>query len=313
MTFDNPVSIKEIAELTGATIIGNPKRDLVTGINEIHKVQDGDLTFVDYDKFYDKVLRSEASFVLIDQQIEHDTDKTLLLSDDPFTAYNSLTKRFRPFIPSTSSVGATAEIGEGTVIQPNVFIGEHVKIGKNCVIHPNVTIYNYSEIGDNVIIQSNTAIGSDAFYYKTRREYYEKMHTVGRTIIEDDVEIGSCCGIDSGVSGDTIVGKGSKLDNLIHLGHGVVLGQNCLIAGHTAIAGKTIIGNNVVIYGKVGINKCLHIGDGATIMAATMVSKSLEGGKTYFGTPAGEVAEKWRELAVMRQLPKMWDKLKTLA
>jgi UDP-3-O-[3-hydroxymyristoyl] glucosamine N-acyltransferase len=188
-----------------------------------------------------------------------------------------------------------------------------VKIGKNCVIHPNVTIYDYSEIGDNVIIHSNTVIGCDAFYYKGRPEVYEKMHTIGRAIIEDDVEIGACCAISSGVSGDTIIGAGTKLDNHIHIGHGTILGKKCLLAAHTAIAGKTTIGNNCIIYGKVGISKDLRIGDNTIILASSNVDKDLDGGKTYFGSPAIDARQKWKELAITRMLPSMWDKLKVLA
>jgi UDP-3-O-[3-hydroxymyristoyl] glucosamine N-acyltransferase len=312
MKLPQPIKVKDIAKMVNAEVVGDAEA-LVTGINEIHKVVSGDITYVDYHKYYQFALNSAATFILIDKPIECPPGKILLLSKDPFSAYNFLAKQFRPFISASNLISETATIGEGSIIQPNVFIGNYVKIGKNCIIHPNVTIYDYSEIGDNVIIQANTVIGCDAFYYKGRPEQYEKMHTVGRAIIEDAVEIGSNCAISSGVSGDTIIGAGSKLDNHIHIGHGTILGKKCLVAAHSAIAGKTTIGNNVVIYGKVGISKDLRIGDNAVILASSNVDKDLEGGKTYFGSPAIDARQKWKELAIMRMLPSMWEKLRHLS
>lgn len=311
MKFNQAISIKDIAHSIQATVLGD-QNQLVTGINEIHKVSEGDITYVDFHKYYSFAINSKASFIIIDKEIECPADKTLLLCKDPFTAYNFLAKKYRPFVPSSSTISDTAQIGEGTHIQPNVVVGNYVKIGKNCLIHPNVTIYDYSEIGDNVIIHSNSSIGCDAFYYKGRTDVYEKMHTIGRAIIEDDVEIGACCAISSGVSGDTIIGAGSKFDNHIHIGHGTVIGSKCLIAAHSAIAGKTTIGNNCIIYGKVGISKDLRIGDNTIILASSNVDKDLDGGKTYFGSPCIEARLKWKELAITRMLPSMWDKLRVL-
>lgn len=311
MKFTQALTVKDIAQLVNAEVIGNPDA-LVTGLNEIHKVEPGDLTYVDFHKYYQFAVSSRASFILIDKIIDCPPDKTLLVSKDPFTAYNFLAHQFRPFLASAKNISETALIGEGTIIQPNVFIGNYVKIGRNCLIQPNVSIYDYTEIGDNVIVHSNTTLGCDAFYYKGRPDRYEKMHTIGRAIIESNVEIGANCTISSGVSGDTIIGDGSKLDSHIHIGHGTVIGKKCLIAAHSAIAGKTHIGNNVVIYGKVGISKDLRIGDNAVILASSNVDKDLEGGKTYFGSPAIDARQKWKELAIMRMLPSMWDKLRLL-
>lgn len=311
MKLKEPLLIKDVAEYVNAEIIGDPNA-LITGINEVHKVEHGDLTYVDFNKYYKMALQSNASTILIDKKIDCPENKTLLISNDPFSAYNKLTVRFRPFKSSVNNISDTASIGPGTIVQPHVFIGNHVKIGRNCIIHPNVTIYDYTEIGDNCIIHANTVIGSDAFYFKGRERVYEKMHTVGRAVLENNVEIGSCCTIDSGVSGDTIIGNGTKIDNQVHIGHGTTLGKNCLLAAQVAIAGKTTIGNHVVIYGKVGISKALTIGDKAVLLACSNVDKSLPGGKTYFGTPAIEAHKKWKELAIIRQLPSIWDKISRL-
>ncbi len=314
MKLKQPLSLGEAAEFLGAKLVGNPNLQ-ITGINEIHKVQPGDITFVDKDKYYDVALKSRASYVIINKEITSANGKAFLISNDPFRAFNQLTLHYMPFEPCSDRISKSAQIGEGTIVQPNVFIGNHVKIGKDCLIHANVSICDHSIIGDNVIIQPNAVIGGDAYYFKFRNStenYYDKLLSCGRAIIEDDVEIGSGCTIDRGVSGDTIIGKGTKLDNLVMVGHGVVIGKNCLISAQVGIAGKTIIEDEVIIWGQAGISKDLRIGKGAVISAKAGVSKSLEGGKVYFGVPAEEARLKWKEMAMLKKLPELWEKMKDL-
>ncbi|MEN9522996.1 MAG: hypothetical protein RL065_1373 [Bacteroidota bacterium] len=298
MKLSSPILITEIAELISSKIIGKSD-NLLHGINEIHKVVNGDLTFVDHPKYYDKAIHSAATIILINKEVECPEGKTLLLSDDPFRDYVFLVKQFRPFEKSNQSISPTAQIGEGTHLQPNVFLGNHVKIGKNCLIHANVSIYDFCEIGDNVIIQSGTVIGGDAFYYKKRttpHTFYDKLESCGKVIIEDNVEIGCGCTIDKGVSGDTIIGWGTKIDNQVHIGHGTVVGKNCLFAAQVGIAGKTKIEDNVILWGQVGVNKDLVIGENAIVYAQSGVAKSIEGNKVYFGSPVQEAREKMKEL-----------------
>ena len=308
MTLSTPLSASAIAKRFNAVLIGNPDNE-ITSINEIHKVKVGSITFVDHLKYYTKVLESEATVILINKKAECPEGKTLLVVKDPFLVYNNLALEARPFIPASAAIAETAIIGEGTVIQPFVFIGNHVKIGKNCIIHANVSIYDYTEIGDNVIIHSNTSVGSDAFYYHGNKGTYDKMHTIGKTIIKNDVEIGSACTIDSGVSGITQIGTGTKIDNQVHIGHGTVIGNHCLFAAQVAIAGKCYIGDNVILYGKVGVSKDILIGKNAVVLASSNIDKSLEGNKTYFGSPALDARDKWKEMDYVRMLPKVWHKI----
>ncbi|MGB1248869.1 MAG: UDP-3-O-(3-hydroxymyristoyl)glucosamine N-acyltransferase [Chitinophagales bacterium] len=305
MNLPQKLKASDIAQRFDATLIGNPNNE-IGSVNEIHKVTQDSITFVDAEKYYEKVLQSDALVILIDNEAECPDGKTLLVVDNPFEVYNTLALEARPFIAANASISPTAKIGAGTQIQPNVFVGNHVTIGKNCIIHPNVTIYDYTEIGDNCIIHANTTLGGDAFYYHADNGQYDKMHTIGKTIIENDVEIGSCCTVDSGVSGDTIIGAGSKLDNQIHIGHGTVIGKNCLFAAQVAIAGKTMLGDSVILYGKVGVTKGISLGDKVVVLASSNVGNDLAGGKTYFGSPAIEAREKWREVACAKQLPKIW-------
>jgi UDP-3-O-[3-hydroxymyristoyl] glucosamine N-acyltransferase len=302
MRFAQPISIKTIAEKIGATIIGDANM-MALGLNEINKVQEGDITFVDVKKYFEKSLKSAATFVILNEECACPENKVLLLHPKPFDAYNDLALAFRPEKRLNVAISESAEIHPTAIIEPNVVIGHHVKIAANAHIQANVTIGEYTEIGENVIVQPNAIIGNDAFYYKKEEETYRKWRSIGRVILEKNVEIGAGCTIAKGVSGDTIIGEGSKIDAQCHIGHGVVIGKNCLLAAQVGIGGKTIIGDNVVLYGQVGIAQRLNIGNNVVVLAKSGISKDLETGKTYFGYPASEVREAYKELAALRQLP----------
>lgn len=314
MKFPSPIAVQEIAQLIGAKLVGNVN-GLVTGINEIHKVEPGDLVFVDHPKYYDKCIQSAATFIIINKETSFPEGKALLIVEQPFEAYQTIVRRFRPFAPAAKMISDSAVIGEDCYIAPNVFIGNHVTIGKNCRLFPNVTIMDHCVIGDNVVIQAGTVIGSDAFYYNTKKDrevWYKRMESGGRVVIEDDVEIGAGCTIDRGVSHDTLIGRGTKMDNLIQIGHDTVIGKNCLFASQVGIAGATIIGDGVVLWGQVGVSKTLTIGANAVVMAQSGVPASLEGGKMYFGSPAEDAGLKKRELVWIKRIPEIWEKLKAL-
>lgn len=304
-------SLSEIAELIGAKAIGDPNHP-ISGVNEIHKVEAGDLSFVDHPKYYDKCLQSAATTILINKEVECPPGKALLISDDPFRDYNFLVDFFMPYQPSGQMISPLASIGEGTHIQPGSFIGNHVKIGRDCLIHPNVTIYDHTVIGDRVVIHAGTVIGADAFYFKRRPEGYDKMRSCGRVVIGDDVEIGAGCTIDRGVTGDTVIGKGTKFDNQIHVGHDTVVGEHCLFAAQVGVAGVAHIEDEVILWGQVGVSKDLTIGKKAVVLAQSGVPKSLDAGETYFGYPVGEARSKMRELAYLKQIPEMLERLKAL-
>ncbi len=314
MQFPSPVSVQWVAELIGASVTGN-KNGMATGINEIHKVETGDLVFVDHPKYYDKCIHSAASFIIINKEATIPEGKALLICDDPFEAYLKIVKHFRPFTPSTKAISDTAIIGEGSVIMPGVFVGNHVTIGTNCIIHPNVSIYDHCVIGNNVIIQSGTVIGSDAFYYngkKNRELWYKKMESCGRVVIEDDVEIGANCTIDKGVSHDTRIGRGTRFDNLIHIGHDTVIGKNCLFAAAVVVAGCVTVEDGVTLWGQVVVNKTLTIGANAVLLGRTGVAGDLEGNKTYWGAPAQDARVVQKELIWIKRIAELWDKVKKL-
>jgi UDP-3-O-[3-hydroxymyristoyl] glucosamine N-acyltransferase len=303
LKFKNPQTLKQIATLLNIDFIGD-KDFKILGVNEIHVVENGDIVFVDHPKYYDKALNSAATTILINKKVDCPEGKTLLISEDPFRDFNKITKHFNPFIASKDSISESAVIGEGTIIQPNVFVGNNVKIGKNCVIHPNVTIYDNSVIGNNVTIHANTVLGADAFYYKKRLEGFDKLISGGRVVLEDSVDLGASCTIDKGVTGDTRIKRGTKIDNQVHVGHDTVIGEKCLIASQTGIAGCVIIEDEVTIWGQVGTNSGITIGKGAVILGQTGVTKSVAGGKSYFGTPVSESRKKLKELAEIKRFLK---------
>ncbi len=309
MKFPKVHSLEEIANLLNCEFFGD-KNFSVYGMNEIHVVEPGDIVFVDHPKYYDKALQSDATIVLINKKVDCPDGKALLISDDPFRDFNILTKHFKPFQFSNTSIANSAKIGEGTLIQPNTFIGNHVVIGKNCLIHSNVSIYDYTVIGDNVIIHAGTILGADAFYYKKRPDGFDQLVSGGRVVIENNVGIGALCTIDKGVTGDTTIGEGTKIDNQVHVGHDTVIGKKCLIASQTGIAGCVIIEDEVTLWGQVGTTSGITIGTKAVIMGQTGVTKSVEGGKSYFGTPIQESREKLKQLANIKKIPEILNKLK---
>jgi UDP-3-O-[3-hydroxymyristoyl] glucosamine N-acyltransferase len=309
MKFNRTHTLSEIAAIINCEFVGDASFP-VEGMNEIHVVTPGDIVFVDHPKYYDKALQSAATIVLINKQVDCPEGKALLISDDPFRDFNKLTNHFRPFQASNAAIAPTAKIGEGTVIQPNCFVGNQVTIGKNCIIHANVTIYDNCVIGDNVIIQSGTILGADAFYYKKRPEGFDQLLSGGRVVVEDNVGIGALCTIDKGVTGDTTIGAGTKIDNQVHVGHDTIIGKKCLIAAQTGIAGCVIIEDEVTLWGQVGTTSGITIGSKAVVMGQTGVTKSIDGGKTYFGTPIEESREKLKQLANIKKIPEILDKLK---
>lgn len=310
MKFNKTYNLSEIASIIECNFIGEANFP-VSGMNEIHVVEPGDIVFVDHPKYYDKALQSAATIVLINKEVECPEGKVLLISDDPFRDFNKLTRHFKPFTSASVSISESATIGKNTTIQPNCFIGHNVKIGENCTIHANVTIYDNTIIGNNVIIHSGTILGADAFYYKKRPEGFDQLLSSGRVVIEDNVGLGALCTIDKGVTGDTTIGAGTKIDNQVHVGHDTIIGKKCLIAAQTGIAGCVVVEDEVTLWGQVGTTSGITIGAKAVVLGQTGVTKSIEGNKTYFGTPIEESREKMKQLAHIKKIPEIIEKLKS--
>lgn len=300
MTFKSPQTLKTIAELIGAKYVGDENFQIF-GTNEIHRVKKGEIVFVNHPKYYDKALHSEATIILIDKEVACPEGKALLVSDDPFRDFNKINDHFTG-IQTFETTGNNLSVGEYCKIHPSVIIGNDVKIGDNCMIFPNVVIGDRTVIGNNCIIQAGTVLGGDAFYYNKNAEGYRKMLSVGNVILEDDVEIGVNCCIDRGVTDSTIIKKGSKLDNLIQIGHDTVLGERTLVASGAMIAGCCIIEDDVQVWGQVGMASGKRVGKGAVLLGKTGVNRDLEGGKTYFGSLAEEFREYLKKEVKLKNL-----------
>ena len=302
MKFKKPISLKALCDKYQLVCPDGQHETLVHGINEINRVESGDICFVDHEKYVDKTLQSQASFVLMPFKQFDTKEKVVIFSDQPFAIYNQIAEDFYtemsneytdPDIHPEAEVDATASIGKG------------VKIGANSVIGPHVTIHEGVQIGQRVKIGSGSVIGSDAFYYhKSKEGAYTKWFSCGGVVLDDDVDVAALCTVNRGVSSLTTIGKGSKLDCHVHIGHGVRIGEHCLITAQVGISGKTIIGNHVKIYGQVGITQNLKIGDHVSILAQSGVGDDIPEGQTVFGSPAGPAREKMRELFALKQLAK---------
>lgn len=302
MKLHQPISARALAERFGASIIGNPEI-IATGINEIHKVEPGDIVFSDHPKYFEATINSPASIILLNAEAPCPPDKAILVLANPFEAYNTIVCEHRPFQSAALPVSPLAQIAPDAILEPGVVVCDHVVIGPRSYIQANTYIGEYTRIGADVRIGPNCSIGAEAFYFKKHADgSFQKWRSGGRVLIEDSADIGACCSIDKGVSGDTVIGAGSKLDGQIHIGHGAVIGKNCLFAAQVGIGGKTVIEDNVTLYGQVGVAQAIRIGKGAVVLAKSGVSKSLGGGKTYFGIPADEIQDKYRELATLRRL-----------
>lgn len=311
MKFPTPIPIQRIAEKYQCEIIGDASL-LANGINEIHKVEAGDITFVDVEKYFERSLQSAASIIILNKRTDCPEGKVLLLCDEPFKVYDSIVKAYRAITPMSKMISDSAMIHDSAIIEPNVVIGHHVRIGKHSYIHANVTIQDYTIIGDHVEIDSGTVIGSSAFYFKKHPDKtFEKWRSGGRVVIEDHVHVAANCTINKGVSGDTIIGEGTKIDCLVHVGHGVEIGKRCLIAAQVGISGKAIIEDEVTIYGQAGIAQGIRIGKQAIIGGQCGVTKSVEGGKFYLGKPVAEFRQNYKELAALRALPNFMKEVRS--
>lgn len=312
MKFPAPVTTEWMAKFIAASTLGESNK-MIAGINEIHVVEPGDMVFVDHPKYYEKCLNSAADFIIINsKEVSIPAGKIIFVVEDPFEAYLSIVAHFKPFTVQDSTINPDLQRGEGTIIMPQVFIGKGVTIGKDCIIHPNVILHDGTVIGDRVIIQSGSIIGSDAFYYNSKKDraiWYKKMTSCGMVEIGNDVEIGAACTIDRGVTAVTRIGDGTKLDNMVHIGHDTQVGKNCLFAAQVGIAGGTIIEDGVILWGQVGVSKTLTIGANAVVLAKSGVPSSLAGGKTYLGYPAEEAGAKRRELVWVKRIPELWRKV----
>lgn len=327
-----------IASFINGKILGDENTS-ITGVSPIETAGKGQLSFVSQEKFADYISSSEASVIIVSEKFvkEQEYNSTLIIVEDAYLSFQVLMNLYQQmkdvkksgieqpaFVDPTVAlaegiyVGAFAyisenvKIGEGTQINPHVFIGKNVKIGANCIIYSGAKVYDYCVIGDNCIVHANSVIGADGFGFQPTADGYQKIPQLGNVILEDDVEIGSNCSIDRGTIGSTIIGKGTKIDNLIQIAHNVKLGQNNVIAAQAGIAGSTVIGDWNMIGGQTGIVGHIKIGNKVRIQAQSGVNSSVEDGETLYGSPAIAAGDYRRNYVHFRNLTEIEKRISNL-
>ncbi|MFQ6674715.1 MAG: UDP-3-O-(3-hydroxymyristoyl)glucosamine N-acyltransferase [Fidelibacterota bacterium] len=327
-------TLRELAALVHGEIVGDPDVD-IKGVAELHRASPGSISFL-HDPRYRKFLKTtKASAVVVtrDEEVGH---INAIRVDNPALSFSRIMDHFAPVIPVPKEihptarvapgvkvgagvgVGAYAVVEEGSVLGDNAIIGPHSyvghgsTIGRETELKYHVCIYPHSVIGERVVIHSGTVIGSRGFGYETEDGIHHKISQIGRVVIGNDAEIGANCAIDRGTLGDTVIGDGSKLDNLVHIAHNVRLGRGCLVTGQVGIAGSTVIGDYVVFAGQSGVVDHVEVGAGARVAAKAGITKSVPGDKTYAGMPARDIREKRRLDALVRRLPELVRKIREL-
>ena len=330
------ISVADIAQLVKGELIGDGSL-LVTGFSGIKEAKKNELTFLSNPKYEPLLLDTQAGVVLVPRQIAC-PGKTLIRVDNPSLSFtlvvNHLLKDapdYKPhgihptavIAPGAKLAGGVAVgahtviedgavIAEGCVIYANCYVGHEARLGKDCLIYPQVVLRERVLLGNRVIIHSGTVIGSDGYGYVTVDGKHMKIPQVGTVLIEDDVEIGANAAVDRARFDRTIIGEGTKIDNLVHIAHNVIIGKHCLIVGQVGISGSTKIGNYVILAGQVGVVGHLEIGDGAIVMAQSGVSHSIKAGEQVFGSPAHPVKEALRNNAHIQRLDKYVEMIKDL-
>jgi len=329
-----PFTASQLAQQIKGEVIGDGSVEL-SGIASAEASVAGNLTFAEKEKYFTKAERSGASAILVAGPFASDT-KTLIRVSDVRVAVAKLLPLFFPpdeYPPGThpsATVAASAKVDPTAHIGPNCVIGERAKIGARSVLQagnnighdcnlgddvclfPNVVIYPKCQVGNRVSIHASTVIGSDGYGYVFDEGRHRKMLQVGNVIIRDDVEIGSNTSIDRGALGPTVIGQGTKIDNLVHIAHNVVIGAHCLVMGQVGFAGSTELGNYCVIASQSGLAGHLKLGDQATVGAKSGVMRDVAAGETVVGSPAGPGAQTKRQWIAVQRLPDMMRSMREL-
>ena len=338
-----PLTARQVADLCGGQLTGNPDEP-ITGVAGIREARPGELTFVASPKYLGAVKTTQASVVILarDTTTERGSGPgaaipTLIRVDQPVQAFTQIVQRlapapitFPPGIHPTAVIASTARLGADVSIQPHAvieagavigdrtilgagsYIGHGCVLGPDCRLSAHVTLREYTVLGQRVILHSGVVLGADGFGYEPVQGKHQKVPQVGTVEIGDDVEIGANTAIDRARFGKTRVGRGTKIDNLVQIGHNCVIGEDCIICGGCGLAGSSILGNRVTLAGQVGVAGHLTIGDGAIVMAQSGVSKDVAPGEFVFGTPALPHTEAKRVNAAIHRLPETTAKLREI-
>jgi len=331
----NSKTLGELAEYVGGRVCGDPNVHIKSA-STLGRAEDGEISFLANNKYEKQLRTTKASAVIVGKETSN-TTVPLLVAEDPYYAFMQIMvllhghrKHKKVGISPRSSISDSAKIGvdchihdfvtiadearigDGCIIYPGVHIGKGAQIGNDCIIYPNVVIYDGCRIGNRVIINANSAIGEDGFGYASHKGVHHKIPQIGIVIIEDDVEIGACCGVERGTLGDTVIGQGSKLGDLVAIGHGARVGAHCLLVAQVGIAGSTTLGHHCMVGGQVGIVGHVNIGNNVTIAAQAGVINSIPDNQVVLGAPAIEANQGKRAYSMIQYLPEMRQSIREL-
>jgi UDP-3-O-[3-hydroxymyristoyl] glucosamine N-acyltransferase len=334
------MKLKEIAEFVNGVLKGPADLDII-GIAKIEEARPGELTWFSHPRYKKWLSKTQASCVVVLNGEEDVSDVNTIKVENLAVTMEALLLKFYPLTPLPACgisklstigknvntgknvsigdfvcIGYETEIGNNTIVMDGAYIGNKVKIGKDCQIHPNAVIKEDVFIGDRVIIGAGTVVGSDGFAYNRIKDgehsKYRRMPHRGGVILEDDVEVGANSTIDKSVIGNTIIKKGTKIDNLVHIAHNVTIGENSILCAQVGIAGSVNIGNNVVIAGQAGVPDHITVGDNVVIAAQSGVTKDIPAGITVSGFPARPHMESNRAYSLLIDLPDLFKRVKKL-
>lgn len=328
------VSLDKIAEWVGGKIVGDPHLR-IGGIASIEEAKPGEITFLANPKYASKAMQTRASAILVRAKIDG-VSCALLVVEDPYFAFTRLLSRFHPprrypaEVDPRAAIGKEVLLGTGVSIGPfvtvedrarigdrvrlgaGVFVGEGSEIGEDSLIYPNVTLREGVKIGKRVIIHSGTVIGSDGFGFAPHQGKYHKIPQVGGVIIEDDVELGANVTVDRATLGNTIIGAGTKVDNLVQIGHNVTVGADSILVAQVGISGSAKIGRHVTLAGQVGVAGHLMIGDNVVVGGKSGVTKDIPAGENVSGFPPLPHKAWLKAQATFPHLPEMRERIKAL-
>jgi UDP-3-O-[3-hydroxymyristoyl] glucosamine N-acyltransferase len=334
------LNLSELARLVDGDIVRGELDLLVDGIASLDEAGPSELSFLGNEKYRARYLATRAAAVIVPRGVtEGPESSALIAADNPSLAFGLAVKHFvaslaHSFTPGIhpraivdesarldpakvrihagAVVMAGAEIGDGSEIGPNAVVGENVRIGRDCLLHANVTVRERCTLGDRVILQPGAVIGSDGYGYELVEGRHVKIDQVGHVEIQDDVEVGANTTIDRARFGRTVIGEGSKIDNLVQVAHNVQLGKHCLLVSQSGVAGSARTGDYVVVAAQAGVGGHVKIGAKSVLAGRAGATADLEGGQTYSGMPARPFMEEQRSRAMIRQLPKLAERLKAL-
>lgn len=328
-------TLGELAEYVGGRVVGDPNI-AINSASTLGRAGKGDISFLANTKYEKQIRTTKASAIIVGKETPN-ISVPLLIAEDPYYAFTQIMILLhgyrkhkktgissRAVISVSAKVGADCHIhefvtisddtkvGDGCIIYPGVYIGRGTQLGNDCIIYPNVAIYDGCRIGNRVIINSNSVIGEDGFGYATHKGMHYKVPQIGAVVIEDDVEIGACCGVERGTLGDTVICQGSKLGDLVAIGHGTRIGAHCLLVAQVGIAGSTALGHHCIVGGQVGIVGHINIGNNVTIAAQAGVINNIPDGKVVLGAPAVEAEQGKRAYSMIQYLPDIRQSIRKL-